>query len=138
MKSSIKPLAIIIISIFGFLIIISHYADKSKLKLSAKEMQLIARATDYSINQKQLKDFQNTVLIDLREPNFYNVNHHDRAINIPLSDILNEKFKNLFESEFPKVIQAHDPIKANEAWMLLTQLGYKKIYILNVLPTNSL
>ncbi|MBT33652.1 MAG: hypothetical protein CMO01_28650 [Thalassobius sp.] len=132
MKSSIKPLAIIIISIFGFLIIISHYADRSKLKLSAKEIQLIARSTNYTIDQKKLNEFQNPVLIDLREPKFFNIDHQEKAVNIPLSEILNEEYENLFASETPKLIQAHDQVKANEAWMLLTQLGYKNLYVVEL------
>lgn len=132
MKSVKRPLGIIMVSLFGFLLIITFYADKSNFEVSTKEMQTIVLTKDYSLTRSVVKQMSDAQLIDIRNAEYFAINHDSSALNIPLPTILDDIYHDLFESDRPKVILAHDPIKANEAWMLLTQLGYKEIYVGNI------
>lgn len=125
MKSAIRPLAIIVISIFGFLLIIVRYADTNKLQLTAEEMHSKVSEIDYLLKN----DLPDALTIDIRSPQEYLTNSVEGSINIPMSSILDNKYETIFGSEKSKVILAHDPIKAHETWMLMTQLGYKNLYI---------
>ena len=125
MKSAIRPLAIIGISILGFLLIVVGYADTNKLKLTAEEMHTKISEADYLLE----KDIPSAQLIDIRSPEEFMLNNVEGTLNIPLSAILDKKYESIFGSEKPKVILAYDPIKAHEAWMLLTQLGYQNLFV---------
>lgn len=131
MKSSIRPLAIIIVSLFGFLVIVSYYADDSKFEYTGHEMLEIVQSGDYMVSQDSLKSMGQASLIDIRSQEEYIVNHLDGAINVPLPDILNETHSELFKNDNPKIIISDDQTKAHETWMLLTQMGYSKIYVLD-------
>jgi|GEM_PF-3158963 len=132
MKSAIRPLGIITISLFGFLAIVSFYTDKSKLEYSGREMQEKALSTKYLLSEEEVHGLKNPQIVDIRDSKNYRLEHEDDALNIPLSVILDEEYKNFFESSDPKVILAYDPVKANEAWMLMTQLGYENLYVTNI------
>ncbi len=130
MKSAIRPLAIIVISLFGFLLIITKYADRNKFELTGKEMYAKVLSTNYELDQTEIAKLGAVQYIDIRATETSDYSQQDSIVNIPLSGILDDNFQQLFASKTPKVILAHDPIKAHEAWMLLTQLGYQELYVL--------
>ena len=130
MKPSIRPLAIITISIFGFLVILTQYANKSNFEMTAKDMHVQVIQSNYVLNDTVVSKLSDALLIDIREPHKYLISHRKEAINLPLANILNEENQTFWQKNHPKVLQSDDPIKAHEAWMLLTQLGVKDLYIL--------
>jgi rhodanese-related sulfurtransferase len=130
MKPSIRPLAIITVSIFGFLIILTQYANKSNFELTAQDIYKEAIKTNYVLNDTEISKLKNRSLIDIREPEQYIISHDPKAINIPLSSILNEEYQGIWRRNQPKILQSNDPVKAHGAWMLLTQLGVEQLYIL--------
>lgn len=130
MKSSIRPLSIIMISLFGFFLIITNYADKSDFQYSGKEMLEIVRSGSYTVSLDTVK-LNDEVIIDLRDSKQFSNNHFERAINIPLSDLLNTEYEDFFSSTSRKLLTSNDAADAHEAWMLLTQLGYKNLYVLD-------
>ncbi len=132
MKSSIRPLAIIVVSTFGFLLIVSFYADKNQFELTAKEVHDRVLITDYQLDSTAFVQLTDPYLIDIRDEHHYQIGHVDGAMNIPLSRILEEHYDELFQADRPKVILAHDPVKGHEAWMLLTQLGYSQLFLLKL------
>lgn len=130
MKSAVRPLGIIIVSLFGFLVIVTRYTDKGNFELSAQDMYAKVLSVNYTIERASLGQFNSPILIDIRGPESFIVQHQESVINIPVSSILDEEYKKLFKSDSPKIILAYDPVNAHEAWMLLTQMGYKQLFVM--------
>ena len=87
-------------------------------------------ATNYELDSVSFSDLQNPILIDIRDEESYLIDHMPGAINIPLSALLDDDNLDIINKDQPKVILGStDPIHANEAWMLLTQLGYDSISV---------
>lgn len=129
MKSAIRPIAIITLSLFGFLVILSYYTDKSQFELSAKEMHAKVLAANYMVKPDKIVELAGAQLVDIRDSKSFVVAPREEAINIPLSSILNEENETFFKSDKAKVLVSDDPADAHEAWMLLTQLGYENLYV---------
>ena len=132
MKSTLRILGVIIVLLFGLLLLLTGKADKSDFKYSAQEMHQLVTTTDYVIDSGHLKEMPGYTLIDLRRPEEFVQGHLEGATNIPVASVLNDEHKALFASETPKVLLAHDPILAHETWMLLTQLGYGNLWVMEV------
>ena len=130
MKSTLRTLGVIIVLFFGLLLLLTSKADKSDFKYSAREMLQLVTNTDYVIDSGYLKEMPGYTLIDLRKPEEFVLGHAKDAINIPVASILDDKHKALFASDAPKVLLAHDPIRAHETWMLLTQLGHGNLWVM--------
>ncbi|MFT6868222.1 MAG: rhodanese-related sulfurtransferase [Cyclobacteriaceae bacterium] len=132
MKSYIRPLGIIIISLFGFLLIISLYADKSNFEMNGKEMHQKVLSNYYTLSFGAEKQLENPILIDIRDADNFAINHLPKSINIPLPSILDESNVDLFRKANSKVILAYEPIKAHEAWMLLSQMGFENLFVMEM------
>ncbi|MFY0624706.1 MAG: rhodanese-like domain-containing protein [Reichenbachiella sp.] len=129
MKSSIRPLGIITVSIFGFLIILTLFNNNSNFKLTAQEMHAKVILTNYMLDSAGIAEKENMIFVDLREPQEYLISHQKEAINIPMSSLLEEQFQPIWGNNYPKVLYANSPIKGHEAWMLLTQMGVEKLFV---------
>lgn len=71
------------------------------------------------------------LLIDVRGQAEYEKYHLPGAINIPLTDILSEDWKDYLNQDMRQnIFYSNGTVKANEAWMLTVQLGYKNNYVL--------
>lgn len=70
-------------------------------------------------------------LIDLRSPEEYQKFHLPGAVNLPVTDLL--KIDNRYlvdQSMMLNVFYSNGSVKANEAWMITRQLGYRNNYVL--------
>lgn len=71
------------------------------------------------------------VLIDVRSEDEYEKFHLSGAINIPLSSLLEDQWKNYINQDLRyNVFYSNSTVNANQAWMLTRQLGYKNNYVL--------
>jgi len=71
------------------------------------------------------------VLIDVRSEDEYEKFHLPGAINIPLSSLLEDQWKDYIHQDLRyNVFYSNGTVKANEAWMLSRQLGYQNNYVL--------
>lgn len=71
------------------------------------------------------------VLIDVRSENEYEKFHLPGAINIPLSSLLEDQWKDYLHQDLRyNVFYSNGTVTANEAWMLTRQLGYLNNYVL--------
>lgn len=71
------------------------------------------------------------LLIDVRAQNEYEKFHLPGAINIPLSDILSKEWTDYLNQDTRQnIFYSNSSVKANEAWMIAVQLGYKNNYVL--------
>jgi rhodanese-related sulfurtransferase len=71
------------------------------------------------------------VLIDVRSETDYEKYHLPGAINIPLSSLLEEQWKEYLDQDLRyNVFYSNSTVNANQAWMLTRQLGYENNYVL--------
>lgn len=70
-------------------------------------------------------------LIDVRSKDEFEKFSLPGAINIPIIDLLSEDNLELFDQDVKmNVLYANSTVAANEAWMIIRQLGYSNIYVL--------
>ncbi len=71
------------------------------------------------------------LLIDVRSEDAYEEFHLPGALNIPLSSLLDEQWKDYLHQDLRyNVFYSNGTVSANEAWMLTRQLGYENNYVL--------
>ena len=130
MKRSIIFLLFNIIGFLGLLLFIAIKTEGTRIRLTSQELHEIVLAKNYVITDSLLSIMDNATIIDLRTPEDYLLDHHEGAVNIPVSELLLPVYSEIYNSSYDKVILSDDPIKAHESWMLLTQLGYENIFVL--------
>lgn len=70
-------------------------------------------------------------LIDVRTPDEYDNFSLPGAINIPISELLSDKYEEVIhQHEKMNVFYSNGTLKSNEAWMITRQLGYENNYVL--------
>jgi 3-mercaptopyruvate sulfurtransferase SseA len=47
-----------------------------------------------------------------------------------MKQVLDKSLKDFFESETPKLLVDQDGLQANQVWMILHQMGYPNLYVL--------
>jgi rhodanese-related sulfurtransferase len=105
-------------------------------KLNASQMLTEATSSSQFLSPDEVADLivqkdPNLQLIDVRTPDEFLKFSLPGAINVPLSDLLSEEFKDILDQEIKmNVFYSNGTLQANEAWMISTQLGYKNNYVL--------
>jgi rhodanese-related sulfurtransferase len=70
-------------------------------------------------------------LIDVRSQDEFEKYHLEGALNIPITDLLNDKHAEILDQEAKtNIFYSNGTITANEAWMITRQLGYKNNQVL--------
>jgi sulfur-carrier protein adenylyltransferase/sulfurtransferase len=70
-------------------------------------------------------------LVDVRSKDEFEKFSLPGAINIPLSDLLGENNMAQFDQDVKmNVFYSNSTVNANEAWMIVRQLGYSNVYVL--------
>lgn len=132
-KLSIIGVIFILIVIIGLL---TMERPKHNYKLSTNEMLAKTMKHDYIIKFDKFFDiyYNNDSLyrfIDLRSAHDYQVSHLKGALNIPISKILDDQFKDIVNQDDKiNVLYYSNQLGACSPWMILTQLGYKNNFIL--------
>ncbi len=105
-------------------------------KLSASQMLEEATRSSQFLSPDGVADMlvqkdPNLQLIDVRTPDEFMKYSLPGAINIPLTDLLSDEFREILDQDIKmNVFYSNGTLHANEAWMITTQLGYKNNYIL--------
>jgi rhodanese-related sulfurtransferase len=133
-----KTRVIISILFAGLGLIIAAVPQNTTLpyKLTAEQMleQANSRVHTYSpeevaeiIIQKD-PEFQ---LIDIRPQDEYEKFSLPGAINIPLTDILNEEYRDILNQDVKRnILFSNGTVDATKAWMIMSQLGWENNYIM--------
>lgn len=133
-----KPLKLLALFIIPMgLIIAAVPQNKTKpYKLTADQLlgeanartQYIAPETVADMIVKKDPTFQ---LIDVRSQDDFEKFSLPGAINIPVSDLLSEKYTDILNQDVKmNIFYSNGTITANEAWMVTRQLGYKNNFVL--------
>jgi len=133
-----KPLQLLAILIIPMgLIIAAVPQNKTKpYKLTADQLlseantrtQFIAPETVADMIIKKDPSFQ---LIDVRSQDDFEKFSLPGAINIPVSDLLSDKYTDILNQDVKmNIFYSNGTVTANEAWMITRQLGYKNNLVL--------
>ena len=130
-RISISTVLFILVIVIGFL---TFEKPTNVYKKTNVETLNALKNQDYLMAYSDI-DQGASVLVDIRDKFDYSKSHIDNAINIPTADILNKNsismFNELRDAGKTVALYGKNPNDANSAWMLLYQLGYDNIKILN-------
>ena len=135
-RLTISTILFVIALIIGF---ITFRKPAFTYKMPAQEMvdQLINQnnqITPQIALQIMSKNDPSNIFVDLRDPYVYQKGYLGEAVNIPVSDILQQEsidfFDDMLANSISVILYANNQFEANGAWMLLQQLGYSNVKIL--------
>jgi len=127
----LKNLKIVLLLLLVVLIlVIVKSTGKNPFKQDAQEAIEAVKSNNFSVNTEVLKGNENQYLIvdlsELGEAQFEN------GLKIPFEKLLDESnLKKLKESEKRVLLVSDEHSKAEKAWVILNQLGYKNVFVLS-------
>jgi rhodanese-related sulfurtransferase len=133
-----KPLQLLAIFIIPMGIIIAAVPQNKTKPYKLTADQLLGEAntrTQYiapeTVADMIIKKDPSVQLIDVRSQDDFEKYSLPGAINIPLADLLADKFADVLNQEVKmNILYSNGTITANEAWMVTRQLGYKNNFVL--------
>jgi rhodanese-related sulfurtransferase len=105
-------------------------------KLTPEQLLEIANSGEQYFSPDEIADLivnqdPSLLLIDVRSQDEYEKFHLQGAINIPLAELLADKWTEYLNQDTRmNVFYSNSTVDANQAWMLTQQLGYKNNYVL--------
>ncbi|HAM97065.1 MAG TPA: hypothetical protein DCQ26_00485 [Marinilabiliales bacterium] len=78
--------------------------------------------------KEKLQQMPNVTVIDLRSTKAFEHGHFSQAVNIPLAAILQYPEFHVFKDS-TLVLVSNSLIESTQAWMLMTQMGYKNLFL---------
>jgi rhodanese-related sulfurtransferase len=105
-------------------------------KLTASELLNEVNTRTQFINPETVADMivkKDPVLqlIDVRSQDEFEKFSLPGAIHVPITDLLSDQHMTLFDQDVKmNIFYANSTVMANEAWMIIRQMGYSNIYVL--------
>jgi rhodanese-related sulfurtransferase len=131
----LKFLALILIPLG--IIIAAVPADRvSQVRLTPEELLQEAGAGVQFITPDAIADMlvqkdPSLRLIDVRTPEEFDAYSMPGSVNIPLSNLLADEYKDILNQEaYVNVFYSNGSVYANQAWMITRQLGYENNFVL--------
>jgi len=133
-----KARVILSIGIVGLGLIIAAVPQNTThpYKLTASQLLEEAKGRQQFFSPDELADKlinkdPSIQLIDVRDQADFEKFSLPGAINIPLTDLLNDKWKEVLDQDVKmNIFYSTGSIEANEAWMITRQLGYNNLFVL--------
>ncbi len=118
-----------------WLLMSNNNNDNTKVSPHELQQKLIQRTRFYTtedVAKAIISKDPSLQLIDIRTADEYNKFTLKGAINIPLKDLLKKENLDYFDQDvYNTVIFSNGSSNSDVAWMILTRLGYKNIYIMD-------
>ena len=126
----------------GIVIILSIIFGVATLKVTGKyrfnrsATEMLARINTQSqylhmSRAKELVRNDTVIFIDIRTPKEFVGFHIENAQNIPFDRLLDDEYIDILDNDQIKVLYGSTSVGSNAAWMVLTQYGYDKLYVLD-------
>lgn len=137
-----KDIILILIPAFLILVLIGFKSfDKNSFDLSEDEVHDISLKQEHILSisdlKTKLRSEEKIILIDLREQNIFEAKHLAKAINIPIQKLLERAVFEEYTNKHNSVVLYSKSVDETAiVWIVLTQMGYENIYILDI--TNDL
>jgi rhodanese-related sulfurtransferase len=125
-------IVIILSIIFGVATL--KVTGKYRFKRSATEMLTRVNAQSQYLDISKTKDLvgnDTVVFIDIRTPKEFAGFHIENAQNIPFDRLLDDNYIEILENDQMKILYGTTFVGSNAAWMVLTQYGCDKLYVLD-------
>lgn len=134
--TSIVLLALILIGIPG----------KDSFRFTASDTMGRINVHEHIITSDKLKELDNQdgglLLVDLRSGQEFLAGHLPGAVNIPSGELNVGLIHNEFKGSRPSVLYSAGSPAAAQLWILLTQMGFENIYVLDtgnaVVPSDEI
>jgi len=138
MEKMLKPRIILsVVIVFLGLIIAAVPENKTKpYKLTAKQLLDEAKTGKQFMTTDEVADMlvkkdPLLQLIDVRSKAEFDKFSLPGALNIPLNNLLAKENEDILnQSQKMNVFYSNGTLQANEAWMLMRQLGYQNMYVM--------
>lgn len=132
----IKTLGFIVVAI-AIALVFTSYKTSSKYRFdkTAEELHKELLTNSHNINPNDaLKLIEggsdDYVFIDIRNPREYDNFHIKGSVNVPQQRVLDENYVPYLQNNKKKILYSDHSIKADQIRVLLTQYGYKNLYVL--------
>jgi rhodanese-related sulfurtransferase len=122
--------------IFAVIIALVPQNTTRPYKLTAEQLLAEIRTGTQFISPDEVADKiiqkdPSIQLIDVRNPREFDMFSLPGAINVPLQDILSEKYTDILnQGTKMNIFYSNGSTEANEAWLLTRQIGYQNNYVL--------
>jgi len=136
MKFTPRTLLSAVALLLGIIIALVPQNTTQPFKLTAPQLLQEIKSRSELISPDELAQWlvakdPSIQLIDVRTPAEYERYHLDDALNIPLADILNKKYRDILDQDVKtNILYSNGTLFAQQAWMILRQLGYRNNYVL--------
>lgn len=131
----LKSLGSVILIITVILIlVIARTSNKNLFKQEAQFAIDVATKSINSISVANLKKLSpQYVVVDLNSSLNYNTSQFQNSINIPFKNLLNKGNRKILDGTKGEIVLfSEDVSTAAKAWVILNQLGFKDVLILNL------
>jgi len=135
-KPYIKLLGLIVVMIALGLVFTSLKSSKKyRFDKSAEELHgELVKGTHYidPNTALQLITSKNDeyIMIDIRNPREFDNFHIKGSVNVPIQRVLDDEYITYLKNDKKKILYSNESIKADQIRVLLTQYGYKNLYVL--------
>ncbi|MCF7807935.1 MAG: rhodanese-like domain-containing protein [Candidatus Marinimicrobia bacterium] len=105
-------------------------------KLTAEEMVIEVQSAAEMVSADNVAHWliskdPSLQLIDVRSPDEFQKYHLENAINIPLSVILEDEYRDIVDQGVKmNVLYSNGTLDSHKGWMILRQLGFENNYVL--------
>lgn len=111
---------------------INSFNERSETKVFAKVVNEKHQISTDEVAYNMLHKETQSLIIDVRNESAYSKFHLPGAINIPYTEITSDKWQNaLLNKNGKTVLVSNGGILAEKSFILLTRMGYDKIYVLD-------
>jgi rhodanese-related sulfurtransferase len=127
--------AFIIVIFFIILFVIFKTKQGDKFNQTTEKMLAKANTKDYVIKPSKLKkvvstNLENYQVIDIRSSKERKIFQIENTIHIPFERILENEYKQVWNSKDNKILVCQNEIESTQAWLILSELGYTNIFVL--------
>jgi len=125
----------IILAFFIILFVLFKTKQGDKFNQSPNKMIALVNTKNYVIKPTKVSDFlkdksTDYQLIDIRSSQERRVYKIDESSHIPFERILEKEYRSLWNNNTIKVLVSENDLEATQAWLILKELGYKNIQVL--------
>ena len=125
-------IVIILSIIFGVATL--KVTGKYRFQRSATEMLAKVNTQSQYLEMSEAKELvrkDTVIFIDIRTPKEFAGYHIENSRNIPFDRLLDDDFIDVLDNDQMKILYGSNSVGSNAAWMVLTQYGYDKLFVLD-------
>jgi len=133
---SIKNVVMLGFFLFGLVIAMVPENTTKPYKLTAEDMLVEVQSAAEMVNADEVAHWiiskdPTLQLVDVRTPDKFQKYHLEGAVNVPLSVILSDEYRDILDQGVKmNVLYSNGTMNSHQAWMILRQLGFKNNYVL--------